>query len=140
MIFNVGAGGAAAAEQIKYDNSKSGLESDNVQGAVDELNDSLVPLLTNDNYIRLNKSVEPNSSYTVPESGLYFLSTRSDGETAAIWYIDSGRTKDILSSGSGTTGNNASNIATVPLKEGTVIYTRNKSNTAYAVKGYVSIK
>jgi len=41
MIFNVGAGGASNAESIKYDNSLSGLEADNVQGAVDELNDSL---------------------------------------------------------------------------------------------------
>ena len=39
MIFNVGDSGSA--KTIKYDNSKSGLESDNVQGAVDELNDSL---------------------------------------------------------------------------------------------------
>lgn len=41
MIFNVGAGGASNADSIKYDNSKSGLEATNVQGAVDELNESL---------------------------------------------------------------------------------------------------
>ena len=41
MILNVGAGGATDADKIKYDNSKSSLESDNVQGAVDELNESL---------------------------------------------------------------------------------------------------
>ena len=41
MIFNVGAGSGGAADQIKYDNSNSGLSADNVQGAVDELNDSL---------------------------------------------------------------------------------------------------
>ena len=43
MIFNVG--GDGSAKTIKYDNSKSGLESDNVQGAVDELTDSLSNLM-----------------------------------------------------------------------------------------------
>lgn len=46
MIFNVGAGGASNAGNIKYDNSLSGLEADNVQGAVDELNDSLKTVKT----------------------------------------------------------------------------------------------
>lgn len=41
MIFNVGAGGASNAESIKYDNSLSGLEADNVQGAINEVSDSL---------------------------------------------------------------------------------------------------
>lgn len=45
MIFNVGAGGGAStADKVKYDNTESGLQSDNVQGAVDELNSSLVKL------------------------------------------------------------------------------------------------
>lgn len=43
MIFNVGAGGGAStADKVKYDNTESGLQSDNVQGAVDELNSSLI--------------------------------------------------------------------------------------------------
>lgn len=42
MIFNVGAGcGASTADKVKYNNTESGLQSDNVQGAVDELNNSL---------------------------------------------------------------------------------------------------
>lgn len=41
MIFNVGAGGASTADKVKYDNTESGLQSNNVQGAVDELNNSL---------------------------------------------------------------------------------------------------
>ena len=41
MILNVGAGGASTAEAVQYDNSKSGLEADNVQGALDEATDSL---------------------------------------------------------------------------------------------------
>lgn len=42
MIFNVGAGGGAStADKVKYNNTESGLQSDNVQGAVDELNNSL---------------------------------------------------------------------------------------------------
>ena len=41
MIFNLGAGGASNAQAVQYDNSNSGLEATNVQGAVDELNNSL---------------------------------------------------------------------------------------------------
>ena len=41
MIFNVGAGGASTAEAVQYDNSLSGLEATNVQGALDEVTDSL---------------------------------------------------------------------------------------------------
>lgn len=47
MIFNVGAGGGAStADKVKYNNTESGLQSDNVQGAVDELNNSLNNLET----------------------------------------------------------------------------------------------
>lgn len=41
MIFNVGAGGSSTADKLKYDNSKSGLVADNVQGAIDEVSESL---------------------------------------------------------------------------------------------------
>lgn len=41
MIFNVGAGGASNAKSVKYDNSESGLNSTNVQGAIDEIDNSL---------------------------------------------------------------------------------------------------
>ena len=44
MIFNVGAGGDSKAEQVKYDNSKSGLEATELQGAVDELQGSVSEL------------------------------------------------------------------------------------------------
>lgn len=52
MIFNID--GGSTAEQIKYDNSKSGLESENVQAAVDELTDSL----TNENNESFNFGVK----------------------------------------------------------------------------------
>lgn len=60
MIFNVGAGGASTAEAVQYDNSVSGLEADNVQGAVDELNDSLL------NIEYGTVTVNENDSYTEP--------------------------------------------------------------------------
>jgi len=41
MIFNTGSGGGGTAEQIKYDNAESGLQADNVQGAINEVSDSL---------------------------------------------------------------------------------------------------
>lgn len=40
MIFNVGSSGASSADKVKYDNSTSGLKATNVQGAVDEVNNS----------------------------------------------------------------------------------------------------
>jgi len=41
MIVNVGTGGAGTAEAVKYNNAESGLVSDNVQGALDEVNNNL---------------------------------------------------------------------------------------------------
>ena len=41
MIFNVGSGGASSADKVKYDNRTSGLKATNVQGAVDEVNNSI---------------------------------------------------------------------------------------------------
>jgi len=46
MIFNTGSGGAGTAEQMKYDNTESGLQADNVQGAIDEVTDSLQQVKT----------------------------------------------------------------------------------------------
>ena len=37
MIFNNGTGGSGNAQSVKFDNSNSGLQADNVQGAVDEV-------------------------------------------------------------------------------------------------------
>ena len=36
-----GAGGASSAEKVSYDNTESGLEADNVQDAIDEVNSNL---------------------------------------------------------------------------------------------------
>ena len=41
MILNVGDRGASTAEAVQYDNKESGLEATNVQGALDEVTDSL---------------------------------------------------------------------------------------------------
>lgn len=42
MIFNMNAGGASTADKVKYDNTESGLQATEVQGAIDEVNNSLV--------------------------------------------------------------------------------------------------
>ena len=42
MIFNLGLGSASSADKVKYDNTESGLGATNVQGAIDEVNNSLV--------------------------------------------------------------------------------------------------
>ena len=41
MIYNLGSGGGSA-KATSYDNSTSGLQATNVQGAIDEVNNSLV--------------------------------------------------------------------------------------------------
>lgn len=41
MIINVGDGGASNAQAVKYDNTKSKLKSTEVQGAIDEVTESL---------------------------------------------------------------------------------------------------
>lgn len=42
MIYNVGGGAGGSAENINYDNTESGLQAENVQDAVDEINTNLV--------------------------------------------------------------------------------------------------
>ena len=41
MIFNMSTGGASTADKVKYNNTESGLQSTDVQGAIDEVNSSL---------------------------------------------------------------------------------------------------
>lgn len=41
MIYNVGNGGATSADKIDYDNTDSGLQAENVQDGIDELNSNL---------------------------------------------------------------------------------------------------
>ena len=42
MIFNMSTGGASTADKVKYNNTESGLQSTDVQGAIDEVNSSLI--------------------------------------------------------------------------------------------------
>ena len=47
MIFNMSTGGASTADKVKYNNTGSGLQSTDVQGAIDEVNSSLSDVSTN---------------------------------------------------------------------------------------------
>lgn len=80
MILNVGAGGASTAEAVQYDNSNSGLEADNVQGAVDELNNSM----TADNAQLFQFAYDSESGkygYKVKEAGTdVFVPFKSGGD------------------------------------------------------------
>ena len=40
-IYNIPAGGASKANQVNYDNTESGLQATNVQGAIDEINNKI---------------------------------------------------------------------------------------------------
>ena len=64
-------GGASTADKIKYDNTESGLQSTNVQGAVDELNNSLTYYDEETDTLYINSG---NSNYTYDSSTeiLYF--------------------------------------------------------------------
>ena len=44
MIYNVGGGGATSADKIDYDNTDSGLQAENVQDGIDELNSNLAQI------------------------------------------------------------------------------------------------
>ena len=44
MIFNMSTGGASTADKVKYNNTESGLQSTDVQGAIDEVNSSLTEM------------------------------------------------------------------------------------------------
>lgn len=67
MILNVGAGGASTAEAVQYDNTESGLEATEVQGAVDEVAERL----TNENEETFNFGVKDGvrGFYTNPSRG-----------------------------------------------------------------------
>lgn len=47
MIFNMSSGGASSADKVKYDNTESGLQATEVQGAIDEVNKSLSDVMNN---------------------------------------------------------------------------------------------
>ena len=75
MIFNVGAGGGAStADKVKYDNTESGLQSDNVQGAVDELNSSLT-------YVGLSN--QNGDTPIIKKGGIVFINTIFHGSFTA---------------------------------------------------------
>lgn len=83
MIFNLGGGGVTNANQLNYDNSKSGLESTDVQGALDEVTESLnnydVEVIAN-----IRKGVTTAQTINVPNLSQYkeiLLCLRSDGDT-----------------------------------------------------------
>ena len=47
MIFNVNEGGASTADKVKYDNTESGLQATEVQGAIDEVQSVIDEINTN---------------------------------------------------------------------------------------------
>lgn len=85
-------------------------------------------------YVKLDKNVSINSSYTVPVDGFYNLRCVGTGGGMASWYIDSARTMPIMSN-----ANSYAISQTLAFKAGTVIYTRDYSSTAYRVNGYYPI-
>ena len=81
MIFNVGSGGASSADKVKYDNRTSGLKATNVQGAVDEVNNSLNELSKNDiaTSVDISSYTEQNP-YIFPSDGYVWIELQAKPE------------------------------------------------------------
>jgi hypothetical protein len=106
----------------------------NIDDDITTLNASLTNLfISNSNYNYVNQTIQYNSSYTAPETGIYMFILSGDPATgAASMYFDSERSKNIVS----TQAPNTSFF--IPLQKGTVLYTRNVSTTTYRLFYYVT--
>ena len=105
--------------------------------AINEVKSALgrkVDYLSNNNYTELNVSVAYDSSYTAPATGTYLVNISGNLSGAPKIYIDSDRTKEIASYYADSQTYDIT--VSIPLEQGTTIYTRNNSNTHYLVKGY----
>lgn len=60
-----GAGGASSAEDVSYDNTTSGLEADNVQDAIDEVNSNLGEYTTSEKVVGKWINGEPIYQITI---------------------------------------------------------------------------
>ena len=95
MIFNVGAGGVSNADKLKYNNNKSGLESTNVQGAVDELSESVDSLNESLNVKSINMrevTLQIDAEYVCPSNGLVTITNDATGDVALLFYDNNGWT------------------------------------------------
>lgn len=102
-------------------------------GGLNALKGELPQFVSNNTvFTALSQDVAYNSSYTTPYDGLYLLSCWVTGGTsAAVWYLDSQFTKQLMSNSTSATVNQA-----IYIKAGTTLYTRNLNTTAYHVAGY----
>lgn len=64
-----GAGGASSAEEVSYDNTTSGLEADNVQDAVDEVNDKYEYTNVSDQTTVLNPIIKTDAPFAIEKQG-----------------------------------------------------------------------
>lgn len=126
------AGAGVQAGNVSYDNTDSGLSATNVQGAVDEVNESAVKLLSaTSTGTTLNTTITAGNNYTAPEDALYLLYARSTGTSSAAWSLNN---VEILTSASGESE------MLVPLKKDAVISTKavgaSGDTYTYLVKTY----
>lgn len=115
------------AEYVKYDNSESGLESDNVQGAIDEINESVDTL--NDNLSQLDDRVDSLEKHTIGQrtdllntSSTNKFIAPSDGYALIICTTDLGSTTMLYIGNSNITiGGGKGRFATF-VKKGTSLW------------------
>lgn len=85
-------------------------------------------------YHSLNHDIPINSSYTIPNDGMYSIGLMADGGTAILYY-DAQRTKEIFHFILSTT---QYGIYFLPFKKGQRIYTRTTGGK-YSVNGYYDL-
>ena len=67
MIFNMSTGGASTADKVKYNNTESGLNSTDVQGAIDEVNSSLSKIRSGS----FNATTDSYGWFLIPQEHIY---------------------------------------------------------------------
>lgn len=126
--------GGGAFDPTAWDGTNVGNGITDATDAINTINSNIAKMyLDNSNYHYLGASVSYGSSYTAPATGIYFIKVASSATQGAGIYYDSGLTAGIINISSG----GGQQTATIPMKQGAIIYTANNNTTGYYVYGYI---
>ena len=134
--------GGGTAVGTSYDNTTSGLTATNVQSAIDEidanvdtLNSNIVKPYDGTNLITDVQTINPNSYYEAPVDGFYIFSiTASTSSPAGFFKSTTFTSANLIAQINSGTG---STIVSLPLKQGTRIYTRTEPTSTYYLISYI---
>ena len=90
MIFNMSTGGASTADKVKYNNTESGLQSTDVQGAIDEVNSSLMSKIAFPNYSDKIKEITTAGETWTATQDCCVVGTisQNNSEEGAVVYVN----------------------------------------------------